>query len=42
MIHKILQLKKENVGTVLMVEVGYKYKFFGTDAEVSSQYQVLA
>jgi len=28
-------LKQENVGTLLMVEVGYKYKFFGDDAKVS-------
>jgi hypothetical protein len=31
---QILDLKKNNVGTVLMVEVGYKYKFFGEDAKV--------
>ena len=33
---KIIRLKKDNVGTVLMVEVGYKYKFFGDDARVNS------
>jgi DNA mismatch repair protein MSH3 len=32
---KVLRLKKDNVGTVLMVEVGYKYKFFGDDAKVN-------
>ena len=31
-----MRLKKDNVGTVLMVEVGYKYKFFGDDAKVNS------
>lgn len=31
---QILQLKKENPGTVLMVEVGYRYRFFGDDAKV--------
>ncbi|KAF8959081.1 DNA mismatch repair protein MSH3 [Flammula alnicola] len=34
---QILQLKKENVGTVLMVEVGYKYKFFGDDAKIADR-----
>jgi DNA mismatch repair protein MSH3 len=34
LIPKILQLKKENPGTVLMVEVGYKFRFFGDDAKV--------
>ena len=33
---QIVQLKKENPGTVLMVEVGYKFKFFGDDAKVGS------
>lgn len=31
---QVLELKKANPGTVLMVEVGYKYKFFGEDAHV--------
>ena len=35
---KIRRLKKDNVGTVLMVEVGYKYRFFGDDAKVNSFY----
>ncbi|PBK96664.1 hypothetical protein ARMGADRAFT_988633 [Armillaria gallica] len=34
---QVLQLKKENAGTVLMVEVGYKYRFFGDDAKVASK-----
>ena len=34
---KILHLKKENPGTVLMVEVGYRYKFFGDDAKVNQE-----
>lgn len=31
---KVLRLKNDNEGTVLMIEVGYKYKFFGDDATV--------
>ncbi|KAF4615129.1 hypothetical protein D9613_003157 [Agrocybe pediades] len=34
---QIVQLKKENTGTLLMVEVGYKYKFFGDDAKVATK-----
>jgi DNA mismatch repair protein MSH3 len=34
---KILELKKANPGTVLMVEVGYRYKFFGDDAKVNQE-----
>ncbi|KAK1232280.1 Mismatch repair protein msh3 [Marasmius sp. AFHP31] len=34
---QVLQLQKENVGTLLMVEVGYKYKFFGDDAKVAAK-----
>ncbi|TFK72184.1 hypothetical protein BDN72DRAFT_836577 [Pluteus cervinus] len=34
---QVLQLKKENSGTVLMVEVGYKYKFFDNDAKVAAK-----
>jgi 16S rRNA A1518/A1519 N6-dimethyltransferase RsmA/KsgA/DIM1 with predicted DNA glycosylase/AP lyase activity len=32
---QVLQLKKDNPGVLLMVEVGYKLKFFGDDAKVS-------
>jgi len=35
--NQILDLKKENPGTVLMVEVGYRYKFFGDDAKVAAK-----
>lgn len=31
---KILKLKKDNPGVLLMVEVGYKIKFFDDDAKV--------
>ncbi|KAF8631445.1 hypothetical protein AX17_005122 [Amanita inopinata Kibby_2008] len=31
------ELKKDNLGTILMIEVGYKYKFFGDDAKVASK-----
>jgi DNA mismatch repair protein MSH3 len=31
---QVLQLKAANPGTLLMIEVGYKYKFFGEDAKV--------
>ncbi|KAJ8078692.1 Mismatch repair protein msh3 [Marasmius tenuissimus] len=34
---QVLQLQKENVGTLLMVEVGYKYKFFGDDAKAAAK-----
>ncbi|KAG7092381.1 hypothetical protein E1B28_008738 [Marasmius oreades] len=34
---QVLQLQRDNVGTLLMVEVGYKYKFFGDDAKIASQ-----
>ncbi|KAK0228364.1 muts domain V-domain-containing protein [Armillaria fumosa] len=34
---QVLQLKKENAGTVLMIEVGYKYRFFGDDAKIASK-----
>jgi DNA mismatch repair protein MSH3 len=30
---QVLQLKADNPGTLLMIEVGYKYKFFGEDAK---------
>ncbi|KAM9997894.1 hypothetical protein ACTFIY_007556 [Dictyostelium cf. discoideum] len=32
-----IAIKKENPDTVLMVECGYKYKFFGEDAEVANK-----
>ncbi|GLB35404.1 putative DNA-binding domain of DNA mismatch repair MUTS family protein [Lyophyllum shimeji] len=35
--NQIRQLKAENPGTLLMVEVGYKYKFFGDDAKVAAK-----
>lgn len=31
---QVRQLKRDNPGTVIMVEVGYKYRFFGEDAKV--------
>ena len=31
---KVLKLKEDNPGTLLMIEVGYKYRFFGDDAKV--------
>ncbi|KAJ7098058.1 DNA mismatch repair protein MSH3 [Mycena belliarum] len=34
---QILRLKKENPDTVLMVEVGYRYKFFGEDAKIAAK-----
>ncbi|KAF9264759.1 hypothetical protein L218DRAFT_972361 [Marasmius fiardii PR-910] len=34
---QVLQLQKDNVGTLLMVEVGYKYRFFGNDAKIASR-----
>ncbi|KAL1748072.1 muts domain V-domain-containing protein [Schizophyllum fasciatum] len=34
---QVLELKQANPGTVLMVEVGYKYKFFGEDAHVAAK-----
>ncbi|KAF9477374.1 hypothetical protein BDN70DRAFT_881277 [Pholiota conissans] len=34
---QIIRLKKENAETVLMVEVGYKYRFFGEDAKVAAK-----
>jgi DNA mismatch repair protein MSH3 len=36
-VSKILDLKKENPGTVLLVEVGYRYKFYGDDAKVKQE-----
>ncbi|KAF7304661.1 DNA mismatch repair protein [Mycena kentingensis (nom. inval.)] len=34
---QVVALKKQNPGTVLMVEVGYKYKFFGEDAKIAQK-----
>ncbi|KAK2460594.1 hypothetical protein APHAL10511_007064 [Amanita phalloides] len=34
---QVLELKKKYPGTVLMVEVGYRYRFFGDDAKVASK-----
>ncbi|WFC93672.1 Mismatch repair protein msh3 [Malassezia brasiliensis] len=34
---QILQLKKENPGVLLLVEVGYKMKFYQEDAQIASQ-----
>ncbi|KAI3610488.1 dna mismatch repair protein msh3 [Moniliophthora roreri] len=34
---QVLQLRKDNPGTLLMVEVGYKYKFFGEDAKIGAK-----
>jgi DNA mismatch repair protein MSH3 len=33
----VLKFKAENPGTLLMIEVGYKYRFFGEDAKVVLQ-----
>jgi DNA mismatch repair ATPase MutS len=32
---QVLKLKKDNPGVLLMVEVGYKLKFFDDDAKVN-------
>ncbi|KAF5386928.1 hypothetical protein D9615_001885 [Tricholomella constricta] len=34
---QVLQLKAENPGTLLMIAVGYKFKFFGDDAKVAAK-----
>ncbi|KAF9050682.1 hypothetical protein BDZ89DRAFT_1005971 [Hymenopellis radicata] len=34
---QVLQLKKENGDALLMIKVGYKYKFFGDDAKVAAK-----
>ncbi|KAJ6546536.1 DNA mismatch repair protein MSH3 [Mycena vulgaris] len=34
---QVLRLKKENPSALLMVEVGYKYVFFGDDAKVAAK-----
>ncbi|KAJ7083832.1 DNA mismatch repair protein MSH3 [Mycena crocata] len=35
--NQVRRLKKENPSALLMVEVGYKYKFFGEDAKVAAK-----
>ncbi|KAJ6455723.1 DNA mismatch repair protein MSH3 [Mycena sanguinolenta] len=35
--NQVRRLKKDNPGVVLLVEVGYKYKFFGDDAKVAAK-----
>jgi len=32
-----MEIKKQHVDTVLCVECGYKYRFFGEDAEVRTR-----
>jgi len=32
---QVLMFKAQNPGTLLMIEVGYKYRFFGDDAKVT-------
>ncbi|KAF5330723.1 hypothetical protein D9619_005575 [Psilocybe cf. subviscida] len=34
---QILKLKEDNPGTILMIEVGYKFRFFGEDAKVAAK-----
>ncbi|KAG6831187.1 hypothetical protein H0H92_012327 [Tricholoma furcatifolium] len=34
---QVLQLKAENPGTLLLFEVGYKYRFFGDDAKAAAK-----
>ncbi|KDQ20147.1 hypothetical protein BOTBODRAFT_27560 [Botryobasidium botryosum FD-172 SS1] len=34
---QIVQLKRDHPGVLLLVEVGYKYRFFGEDARIASQ-----
>lgn len=34
---QVLKLKEDNPGTLLMVAVGYKYKFYGEDANIASK-----
>ncbi|KAG8825802.1 Mismatch repair protein msh3 [Serendipita sp. 401] len=34
---QVKHLKEENLGTLLLFEVGYKYRFFGEDARVASR-----
>ncbi|KAL1916809.1 uncharacterized protein VTP21DRAFT_5513 [Calcarisporiella thermophila] len=34
---QFMEIKRQNPDTLLMVEVGYKYRFFGEDAQVASK-----
>ncbi|XP_014671556.1 PREDICTED: DNA mismatch repair protein Msh3-like [Priapulus caudatus] len=34
---QIVAIKEKHPGTLLMVECGYKYRFFGTDAEIAAK-----
>src|SRR3989338_36840 len=34
---QVLELKSQNPGTLLMIECGYKYQFFGEDAEIAAR-----
>ncbi|KAL3463122.1 muts domain V-domain-containing protein [Aspergillus heterothallicus] len=34
---QIIEIKRKNMDTVLLVEVGYKFKFFGEDARVAAK-----
>ncbi|KAJ7109234.1 muts domain V-domain-containing protein [Mycena epipterygia] len=34
---QVIRLKKDNPSALLMIEVGYKYKFFGDDAKVAAK-----
>ncbi|TFK42973.1 muts domain V-domain-containing protein [Crucibulum laeve] len=36
-LQRVVQLQKDNPGTILMIEVGYKYKFFGKDAQIAAK-----
>ncbi len=34
---QVIEIKKANMGTVLVVEVGYKFRFFGEDARIAAK-----
>lgn len=34
---QFLDIKRKHMGTVLIVEVGYKFKFFGEDARIAAK-----
>lgn len=34
---QVVDIKREHPGTVLVIEVGYKFRFFGADARIASQ-----
>lgn len=38
---QIIRLKKKYSDALLMVEVGYKYRFFGEDARVRFQHRLM-